>query len=379
MRLIPKVKPLFFSALLTSSPLELYNREVKEGLLRFDQTQFDILTTLEPIFLSILQSKYTSHLPLRAFSLLRSRYTKPNHGVYIYGDVGRGKTIIMSLFYEALPQGFKKKIHFHEFMQSVHDQLQQIRQDQKLHTDAPILLMARKIAQSCKYLFLDELQIKDIADAMIISRLFSCLFDQGVFVFFTSNRPPQDLYSNGLHRDRFEPFIDLIQAKLKIISLDSPLDYRRERLNERPLYYFPLNTHSENAIKSIFEVLTDQEPPKPFTMKVHSRLEILKRSAKGVLWISFDELCGKPFGAADYIQLTHHFHTILLEGVPKLQSDQFNEAKRFITLIDIIYEHQIKLVISAEVDIDNLYEKGEGAFEFKRTASRLDEMRNWGS
>jgi cell division protein ZapE len=301
----------------------------------------------------------------------RPEENPPPQGLYLYGGVGRGKSMLMDLFHGATPIAAKRRVHFHAFMLEVHDRI--FRQG-RLEKGDPIPPVAKSIADAVTLLCFDEFHVTDIADAMILGRLFKALFDQGVVVVATSNRPPDDLYLDGLQRERFLPFIDLLKDKLDVLAVDGARDYRLRRIAQSPIYHCPLDQAAAAALAAAFRDLTDGAAAAPAILPLKGRSLVVPRAARGVAWFSFAELCGEARGAVDYLALCESFHTLILEGIPALGPEQRNEARRFNTLIDTIYEARLTLVASAAVPPEKLYTEGDGAFEFARTVSRLMEM-----
>ncbi|HEV2079597.1 MAG TPA: cell division protein ZapE [Allosphingosinicella sp.] len=300
-------------------------------------------------------------------------------GVYMWGGVGRGKSMLMDLAFSAIALGAKRRVHFHEFMLEVHERLRAERQSE---SGDPIPPVAKAIAAEAKLLAFDEMVINNSADAMILSRLFSHLLAEGVTVITTSNRPPQDLYKGGLNRELFLPFIDLIEAEMDVVPLNGPTDYRLQRLGGFPTWYVPNGPQATEALSKAFFRLTDYPPedrenvpstdiPVPGGRTLH-----VPKCLKGVAVFSFKRLCGEPRGAPDYLAIARRFHTVILVGIPKLGPEKRNEAARFVTLIDALYEHKVKLLASADAQPAELYQSGDGSFEFERTASRLIEMQS---
>jgi cell division protein ZapE len=295
-------------------------------------------------------------------------------GVYLHGGVGRGKSMIMDLFFNEIPKGIKKRrTHFHSFMIETHDWLHANRADR---VDDLLPRYAAVLAKKVKVLCFDEFHVTDIADAMILGRLFTALFDKGVIVVATSNWHPDHLYEGGLQRQLFLPFIDLLKQKTHVLHLDNGMDYRQISCPGQDLYYFhPLNKETEQSLNKLFFEITDYEEPETDTLHVKGRaLEITASGA--IARFDFKELCQAALGAEDYIEIAQIYHTIFIENVRVLTQEMRNEAKRFILLIDCLYEAGCRVVISAEEDIDDLHESGDHAFEFQRTISRLMEMQS---
>lgn len=291
--------------------------------------------------------------------------------VYIWGDVGRGKSMLMDMFAACLPDGFPyRRLHYHAFMAEIHHQLHEQRKAGADTTDA-LKPVALGYAMTLRLLCLDEFQVTDIADAMILSRLFTLLLDAGLVIVTTSNRPPEDLYKDGLQRQNFLKFIDLVKARFQVLHLESPHDYRMQKLQGHPTYFTPADNIAE--LKSIFDSLCTL-PPVPCTLTIHAREVILPITTGDTAWCHFDELCRQPLGAEDYAELATEFHTIFLIGIPQLTREDRNEAKRFVTLIDTLYEHKTRLLCSADTLPEQIYPSGDGSFEFARTISRLREM-----
>jgi cell division protein ZapE len=300
-------------------------------------------------------------------------------GLYIWGGVGRGKSMAMDLFFAASSVAPKRRAHFHEFMAEVHGAIHARR---KAGNTDPLMSVADQIAQSARLLCFDEMQVKDIADAAILSRLFTSLLERGVTVVTTSNRPPRDLYKDGLNRHLFLPFIDLIEARLDVVTLDGPTDYRLARLSGTQTWQMPNGPEATAALSSAFFRMTDYPPedrehvPTAELPLPGGRFLHVPKSLKGVAVFSFARLCRQPLGAADYLAIARHYHTVLIVGIPKLGPENRNEAIRFIHLIDALYEQKVKLVAAADAQPDQLYPAGDSSFEFERTASRLMEMQS---
>jgi cell division protein ZapE len=299
-------------------------------------------------------------------------------GLYVWGGVGRGKTMLVDLFHEHAPLKRKRRVHFHRFMQEVHESLHAIRQKQRsghLWDDAdPIALVCREIAEDAVLLCFDEFQVTDITDAMILGRLFEALFGTGLVIVATSNTPPRDLYRDGLNRNAFEPFIAMLEAKLDVVHLTSPMDFRLDRIAGESLYLSPLGPDAERRIERLWLELTRGTEARSRSLQVAGRTLKVARSAGGVARFSFADLCERPLGARDYIAVAEAFHTVVLENVPHLPRTRHNEARRFTILIDTLYDRGIRLVVSAATVPDDIYEGSGAGGEFARTVSRLHEM-----
>jgi len=300
-------------------------------------------------------------------------------GVYMWGGVGRGKSMLMDLAYCAIDVAPKRRVHFHEFMIEVHERLRVERLGEQ---GDPIPPVARAIASEMRLLAFDEMVINNSADAMILSRLFAQLLSAGVTVVTTSNRPPCDLYKDGLNRELFLPFIDLVEQRLDVVPLNGPTDYRLERLGGMPTWHVPNGPEATRALSEAFFRLTDYStedranvPSEDIPVQGGRTLHVPK-ALKGVSVFSFKRLCGEPRGAPDYLAIARRYHTIIIVGIPRLGPDKRNEAARFVTLIDALYEHKVKLLAAADAAPAELYTSGTGAFEFERTASRLIEMQS---
>lgn len=324
---------------------------------------------------------------LQRFGLGRLRAAPPSpeiastapQGLYLYGGVGRGKSMLMDLFFETAPVEKKRRVHFHEFMLEVHERIHQHRQSGKAKGGGPddsLPELARALAGEAWLLCFDEFHVTNVVDAMILGRLFTALFDLGVVVVATSNWPPDMLYKDGLQRELFLPFIALLKERLDVLSLDGPTDYRLDRLKGVPIYHWPLGPAADAKMAEAFAALTGGAAGEPTHLTVQGRRVEIARAAKCVARVGFWDLCAKALGAADYIALATHFHTVLIDGVPTMKDELRNEAKRFMTLIDALYEHKVNVVVAAEGPPERLYPEGTHAFEFERTVSRLMEMQS---
>ena len=343
--------------------LEHYRAAISSGALKHDASQERAARLL-----AALSDSLRKYRPGRRFLLPRR---KPR-GLYLWGDVGRGKSMLMDLFFETVPFAGKRRVHFNAFMADVHARIHARREEK----GDPIPPVAQSIAAETILLCFDEFHVVDIADAMILGRLFAALFAEGVVVVATSNRAPGALYEGGLQRERFLPFIDLLKEKLDVVQLDGPRDYRLARFAGRQTYFTPVNDMTYRALEHAFGDLTDNASAFHTTVTVLEREVVVPRAARGVAWFHFDELCGKDLGPNDYLPLVARFHTFVVEGIPRMGADQVNEAKRFNIFIDTLYDAHGNLVCSAAAPPKELYTEGEGSFEFQRTASRLIEMQS---
>ncbi|WP_017932602.1 cell division protein ZapE [Robiginitomaculum antarcticum] len=303
---------------------------------------------------------------------LFSRAPEPVKGLYLWGGVGRGKSMLMDIFFDLAPVKAKRRVHFHAFMLEIHER---ISKERSLRQGEPIEHIAKNLANEASLICFDEFHVTDITDAMILSRLFEQLFARGITMLATSNRAPEDLYKNGLNRGLFEPFIDLLQSQCHVVEFPGATDHRLSQIQAAPVYYSPLDEHAAAKIEAVWRRLIGGAAPRETRLTVQGRELKLKRTAAGVARASFSRLCENPLGAADYLRLSKAFQTLILENVPQMGAESRNEAKRFVTLIDALYETRTKLVMSAAAEPDALYIDGDGAFEFARTASRLYEMR----
>ncbi len=360
---------------MSDGPLEAYRARVAEGALRGDPVQ-----ELAAEKLQSLHNALKAYRPARAgswkerFGLAR-RSEEPPAGLYIFGDVGRGKSMLMDLFFAAAPVAKKRRVHFHEFMLEMHKRLHALRGSGK-RVDDILPAVARDIAAEAWLLCFDELHVVNIADAMLLGRLFETLFAQGVIVVATSNWAPDDLYKGGLQRELFLPFIALIKDKLDPLHLDGRQDYRLARLMSMKVYHVPLGAAADRALDQAFRDLTDGAPAAPAALELYGRSLAVPLAAKGVARFAFADLCEQPLGAADFLAIADAFHTVIVSGIPRLRAEERNAAKRFATLIDALYEKKVKLVCAAAVGPHDLYREGDHAFEFQRTVSRLMEMQS---
>jgi cell division protein ZapE len=298
----------------------------------------------------------------------------PPRGLYLWGDVGRGKSMLMDLFFELAPTEPKRRVHFNAFMVETNARIHEERERGK--SADPIAPVAKAIAAEATLLCFDEFQVSDVADAMILGRLFEQFFALGMVIVATSNTPPDRLYEGGLNRQLFQPFIALIENRLDILELNGPLDYRLHRMSGLDIYITPLGPDADAKMDAAWQRLTDTALGDPQSLAVLGRKLAIPHAARGVARFSFGDLCCQPMAAPDYLAIAQHFHTLLIDGIPQMNAEMCNEARRFIVLIDTLYDQGAKLICSAAVAPDQLYSSGDGADAFRRTASRLIEMQS---
>ncbi|HXW40716.1 MAG TPA: cell division protein ZapE [Xanthobacteraceae bacterium] len=367
---------------MTNSVTVQYAAAVVAGHIESDDAQLDVLATMAQ-----LEARIAQHRLARKSSSLgwlfanRERALPPIKGLYIYGDVGRGKTMLMDLFFAASPVVRKRRAHFHEFMLDVHERVHAVRQNMKrgeYSGEDPIRLVADALADHAWLLCFDEFHVTDIADAMILGRLFTRLFAREVVVVATSNVPPDELYRQGLNRALFVPFVRMLEDRLDVVRLDARTDFRLEKLAGMPVWHAPADARADAALDDAWRRLTGGHAGAAQQLAVHGRSLRVPRAYMGVARFSFHELCQQPFAAADYLRIAREYHSVILDRVPAMTYDDRNAAKRFIILIDTLYDQNVKLIASAAADGEALYraDRGFETAEFKRTASRLIEMRS---
>ena len=362
-----------------TGPLAAYHALLMQDGLTFDPVQEAAAERLQVLHDTLAKGAADEAVrrPARGgFRLFGKKAARPQvRGVYLWGGVGRGKTMLMDLFFEHAPLAAKRRVHYHGFMQELHREINSGRVAGDDTAD-PIAPIVARLADEARLLCFDEFHVTDIGDSMVLGRLFEGLFDAGVVQVLTSNRAPDGLYEGGVNRDRFLPFIDLVKERMDIVPVDGEMDYRQLYLREARLYLTPLGAEAEAALARSFERLTGGAELEPVQLEVQGRVLQVPRAAKGVAWFDFDELCGTPLGPADYLAIEAAFHTVLLGGVPRMTPELRNEAKRFVTLVDVLYEHRVHTIIAADAPPSELYPQGTGAFEFGRTASRRVEMQS---
>ncbi len=357
--------------------LNAYNARLNDGRIEADEAQAEVARLLDD-----LEVRIENRGGKGWFSK-----PKPVTGLYLWGGVGRGKSMLMDLFFSTVEIEHKRRVHFHDFMQETHafiNEWKKMSSSERRSTgwavkggdDDPIPPAAKKVAASAELLCFDEFQVTDIADAMLLGRLFEHLLERHVIVVATSNRHPDDLYKDGINRQLFLPFIGLLKRTHDVHEIRSERDYRLERLTAAPVYYSPLGYGAETKMNEAWDRLTSSAEGTEAHLKVQGREIRIPLTAAGVARITFDDFCKRPLGPADYLSLARHYDTVMIDNVPKLGPGNRDAAKRFVTLIDALYEAKAKVIVAAEAEPDQLYTEGHGAFEFERTASRLYEMRS---
>ncbi|WP_419908040.1 cell division protein ZapE [Hoeflea sp.] len=361
---------------------ERYRALVESGEIESDDAQVTLARALDRVLAEIGERRLTNKSSHLGWLFARRQKKLPSiRGLYIHGAVGRGKTMLMDLFFELIVAQRKRRVHFHDFMADVHERIYAHRQALKrgeTKQEDPIPPVAAQLIEEAWVLCFDEFSVTDIADAMILSRLFEQLFKRGCVLVATSNVEPDDLYHNGLNRQLFLPFIELLKTRVDIFSLDARTDYRLEKLQQLPVYLTPINNETKIAMAKAWREMTVGHIAHPNTISVKGREIEIPLEAAGIARFTFDELCARPLAASDYHIIAHRYHTVFLENIPVMDEDRRNEAKRFINLVDMLYDAGTRLIISAAAAPEDLYvgKRGSESFEFARTASRLFEMQS---
>ena len=351
---------------------------VAAGEIEADPAQQDLIGRFERLERELSEYRLARKSSALGWLFGKREKSRQIKGLYIHGEVGRGKTMMMDLFFESSIVTRKRRAHFHEFMADVHERVHVYRQDQNGDERDPIERTAAAIADESWLLCFDEFHVTDITDAMIVGRLFTKLFELGVVMVATSNQPPNGLYKDGLNRGLFVPFIAMLEEHCEVVRLDARIDFRLEKLTGLPVWYEPDDARAREALDATWKRLTGGQGGAALDLTVKGHPVHVPKAAMGVARFSFQDLCGQPLGASDYLRIAHEFHTIILDHIPVMDHDRRNEAKRFIILIDTLYDHAVKLIASAQAEPDGLYlaTRGYEATEFARTASRLMEMRS---
>ena len=362
-------------------PLAAYEAFVAAGELRCDAQQRAVAERLDALSRGLAAMARRPGLLARLLPAAKRLAVRTGpRGLYLWGGVGRGKSMLMDLFFAHTPIAEKRRVHFHEFMQAVHAERHRLR-DAGAGSGNVVDAIVEALAGDVRLLCFDEFHVTDIADAMILGRLFEAFFARGITIVATSNRHPDDLYRDGLNRQLFLPFIARLKAELDILALDGPTDYRLERLRGIETYLVPVDTRTTEMLRRDFYRLTDYEVDDPARVPsaevdLGGRRLFVPKASKGVAVFSFKRLCANPYGAREYLAIAHRFHTVIIVAIPKMDPGRSDWAARFMTLVDVFYENGVKLLCSAEAPPEELYTEGPQAFEFARTASRLVEMQS---
>ena len=347
-------------------PLHWYRNKKRLGEITGDAAQEHVAESLQQLFDALLEFKSYRGRPLMKTFGRRA----PPRGLYLYGSVGRGKSMLMDAFYSQLPYRRKRRIHFHAFMQTVHRELASL-----ALLEDPLQHVAEHLARDVRVLCFDEFHVSDIGDAMILARLLEAMFARGIVCVMTSNYSPDLLYPNGLQRERFFPAIDLIKQQLDVVELDGKTDFRLRSLQQLELYFHPLGATADDAMLRAYSTLSGGRP-RTTGLAINDRKIQARSASSGIAWFDFSELCGTARSQTDYLEIARRFHTVMLSNVPRMTGEQASEARRFTWLIDVLYDQRVNLIMSAAAPIEDLYRVGPNSQEFSRTVSRVKEMQS---
>jgi cell division protein ZapE len=360
---------------MTIGPFYKYKLLIEKKLLRPDNDQEKFIKTIDNLYKDLKQYQHELNTlsKWKWFGFLRrNKRATPPKSIYVYGGVGVGKTMLMDILVDSTSHSLR--LHFHELMRDIHYELDKLRNNGIGAKSNPINQVIRKLFKNKLLIFIDEMEVRDIADAMIISKIFEIMFEIGLVVVTTSNRHPDTLYKDGLQREKFIPFIELVKNRMKVIQLNTLEDYRRGRLLGNKIFYSPDDLNAKDALNQFWNKLTDSASPEVDYLNINGRKITIPMSAHKVARFSFNDLCMQPMGANDYLEIAKNFSTIIVENIPTLVSEERDAARRFVVLIDALYEKRCVLICSSDSPIEKIYEGGDWNFEFNRTISRLIEM-----
>lgn len=359
-----------------------YGRMISSGLIEEDAAQIALIRELDALLVKLTAKRRSNKSSALGWLFSKNASSvEMVKGLYIWGDVGRGKSMLMDMFFEHVPHERKRRSHFNDFMQDAQERIHAQRQahkDGKTDESDPIPVVGRALAQEARVLCFDEFTVTDIADAMILGRLFGVLFEEQVVVVATSNVAPENLYKDGLNRQIFLPFIELLQNHVNVFQLDARTDFRLEKLTKSAVFHYPLNAETKQSLQHTWERMTGKQMGNPRVLELKGRSFEIPEFVSGVARVSFDQLCVEPRSAEDFLALARQVHTMFVPDIPKIQPENRNVAKRFILLVDTLYDNHVRLIAGAETPPEGIYEAGQGteAFEIKRTISRLHEMQS---